>query len=143
MNPYQFNLSLRIKHPERDLSDLYAKLSMVSMLKPKRIWKVGDVRIAQDGRTLEGQYIESYCYFSIFNEPQDSNAESLSSTLDRVTKALLPYKADLDNHTNSGGTLEFFVGLYVNANSGDEFSPILIKTVGDLGIYISLDIYPS
>src|SRR5215831_4263196 len=103
MNPYQFSLSLRIKHPERDLSDLYEKLSAASMLKPKRIWKAGDVRMTQDGRTLEGKYTESYCYFSIFDEPRDSNVETLSSAIERVTEALLQYKADLDNHTDSGG----------------------------------------
>src|SRR5215831_21088118 len=135
MNPYQFNLSLRIKHPERDLSDLYEKLSTVSMLKPKRIWKAGDARMTQDGRTLEGKYTESYCYFSVFDEPRESNVDSLSSAMERVTDVLLPYKADFDSHTSSGGKLEFFVGLYVNANSGEEFSPGLIKTIGNLGIH--------
>lgn len=142
MYPYKFTLSFRLTHPTRDLEEIYKKLSKAPVFSPGRLWKVGDQRRSQQGAELEGTYNESYCYLTVGDKPQDSSVESLSSAIGRTLMALYPLALDLHELTKSGGGLEFFVGLHIDANSGITFDVALLRKLSDLEIELGLDIYP-
>ena len=143
MHPYEFNLSFRVTHQTRDLSDLYQKLTDIPAFIPGRTWKAGDERLTQQGKKLEGHYKESYCYFSVFAAPQKTEVEYPAAVIERIVEQLLPFKSDLQDHIKSGGELEVFVSLYVNSNSAEVFRPELMRKLADFGIQLSIDIYPD
>ena len=142
MHTYEFSLSFRLTHPSDDLIGIYQKVSTLHDFTPGRIWKTGDQRSAQQGKTLEGVYKESYCYFSLVKNPQKSTVESPSQAIERALASLVPLQADLQNHARSGGELEFFLSLYIESNSGETFHPELIRKLADLKMRLSIDIYP-
>lgn len=141
MHPYEFNISLRLTHPEMDLTEIYEKLSAVRDLTPRRIWRAGDQRLAQNGQPLEGKYDKSYCYFDLYVSPQKSAEESLSLGIERILSELSSYTNDIDDHVKSGGKAELFVGMYVDSNSSDTFSSHLLRKLADSQIELSFDIY--
>ena len=142
MHTYKFNLSFRVRHPERDLAHIYVTLGRVPSFVPGRIWKVGDDRQTPRGEKLEGHYDESYCFFRLFDNPQSSDVETPSAALGRLVTSLAGLKDDLRNHVESGGTLELLLSVYVDSNSGETFRPDLMGEMANLQIQLSVDIYP-
>ena len=107
MHPYSYSVSLRVKHPSRELS----YLSSLLQLEPKRILKFGDKRETPKGAMLEGTYPESYWYSVITNEKEESESISLESTLEQWTDKLEPHKNEFQKIRTEGGTIEYFIWL--------------------------------
>jgi hypothetical protein len=142
MHPYEYTLAFRLRHQATDLADLYETLGEAPGFIPGRIWKAGDQRQTQAGRTLEGHYDKSYCYFELFSTAQKSEVESPAAAIERVVTLLQPYKSVLQQHVRSGGELELFLSVYVESNSSEGFSPDLMRQLADFEIELSIDIYP-
>lgn len=142
MHPYKFNVSLRLTHPTQDLGEIYNKLGALPDAIPRRIWKAGDERLGQKGGVLEGKYEKSYCYFDFFKEPRKSDQISLSNALEKIAEDLSIFKSDIERHVDSGEDAEFFVGMYIDSNCSEIFSPELMGKLADSRVKLSLDIYP-
>jgi hypothetical protein len=143
MHPYEFSISLRLTHPTEDLASIYAKINTEPGFIPRQIWKVGSQRRGQQGQELEGTYDKSYCYFDLLTSPQKSTVESLSEAIEKNLELLEPFRSVLREHVESGGDSEFFVGLYIDSNSGETFYPDLMQKMAEFKIKLSIDIYPD
>ena len=134
MNPYTYVISLRVKHPSRELSYLESLLE----LKTKGTWVVGEQRQTPKGNILEGTYPESYWYSALTNENESSENISIETSLEEWTNKLSTHRAEFNRITNEGGTIEYFVWVYCDKNLGIEISPDLMKNISSLGISLGI-----
>jgi hypothetical protein len=134
VNPYRFKLSLRAWHPRLTA----AKVCQLIDLRPVISRSVGERRATPKGGLLQGVNSSTYCTFELAKGSdsrlplalRDSNARLISRT--RQIRGFL----------KSGGTLEYFIGIFTEGNSGLVLEPELIKQVGSLNIRLAFDIYP-
>ncbi len=134
MYPYDYALSLRIKHPEVDPQTFTDTLGR----QPEVAWRAGERRTTPNGDLLEGHRTYSY-WTSRCTSPDDSDIEAF---IRRTIDELKPHRAFFINIRDSGGKVEFFVGLFVGyANMGFTLTHDLMSELGCLGIDLSLDIY--
>jgi hypothetical protein len=106
-------------------------------LRPSRKWKAGSRRTTPTGKQLAGTNNETYCVFDLDAKTRDN----LYSTLCTGVKKLLAFKPVLQEIRSTGGTIEFFVGLFVKINTGIVLDRSLMAQLTELGIDLSLDIY--
>jgi hypothetical protein len=143
MHPYEYKLSFRVSHPSEDLSSLYETLGKIPDFIPGRIWKVGEQRYSVAGSQLDGTYESSYFFFSITPTIRKSTDEDPLDLMESVMTKLLPFESDLEDCTKSGGTLEFFLSVYVDSNSSVILNPLFTKSISDKKILLSIDIYTN
>jgi hypothetical protein len=143
MNPYEFNLSLRLFHPNQDLETFYHKILEITSFIPGRIWKQGDNRLTIAGEPLEGIYENSYCFMNNSQHLQSSNELSLNDAIDNFLDKISPLKSEFEEFTKSNGRSELFVGFYFSGNSSETFYSDLIKKLSEFQIDLSLDLYPD
>jgi hypothetical protein len=140
VNPYQFRLSLRLKHPTKDLSFATQQLG----LRPSQQWTSGKPRITRAGVPLEGVYPESYWVAALLGgDLQDSTQQSLDEALETILQMLSRHALFLEEFRRDGGSLYIFVGIFGPRNFGLEFSPTLLSELGLAGLEIGLDVYPG
>jgi len=140
VNPYQFRVSLRLKHPTKDLSFATKQLG----LKPSQQWTSGEPRITRAGSPLEGVYRESYWVASLLGgNLQDSTQQSLDEALETILQVLSRHTLFLEEFRRDGGSLYVFVGIFGPKNFGLEFSPALLSELGLAGLELGLDVYPG
>jgi hypothetical protein len=142
MHPYTYNFSFRIRHPNKDLKEISKVFGSIQGFTLKRVWKVGDPGKTPKGDSLEGNYPDSYCYFQIFDEPQSSDKKTLAEALEGAVNELKPHKKTLDELDKDGAEVNFFIGWYFDANSGETLNPDLLKKLADLNIGLEFDLYP-
>jgi hypothetical protein len=142
MHPYEYNLSVRLRHPKRDLAEVFELLKKTTNFVPGRTWKVDDDRQTPKGGKLDGKYDESYCFLNVFSVPQKSEVEDSAAAIRRVLNLLTPIKDSLGDHVNTGGEIELFLAVYIDANSGMIFDPVLLKALSELNITLQFDVYP-
>jgi len=135
MNDYNFDVSFRIKHPTMDPDLICSTLCM----KAKRKWKAGERRKTTKGRLLEGLYDESYCSFKL----EAGIDEKLIDSIKDMNRKLKSHQGFLEGIRNTGGVLEYFIGLYFEVNTGETFSCALLSELSDMGIDLSLDLYAN
>jgi Domain of unknown function (DUF4279) len=140
VNPYQFRVSLRLRHPTKDLSFASVQLGLT----PRRQWTHGVPRTTPAGAPLEGVYTESYWVARLLGEDlHDSTDGSLDEALEAILEFLSPHRSLLERFRQDGGTLYLFVGIFGPKNFGLEFSPALLGKLGHSGLEIGLDVYPG
>lgn len=140
MNPYEYKVSLRIRHPTIDPQIISSTLG----LKPSRIWQAGTPRKTPNGENLEGINKETYWSAQLSNGKNIlSEEEALESYLLEKTNYLNKYSGFLGKLKETQGTLEYFIGVFGNKNMGCVFNSELLTSINSLGIEIALDIYPG
>jgi hypothetical protein len=140
MNPYSYTISLRIWHPTIDPEDITKKLKM----SPNRTWIAGAQRTTPKGTMLKGNYKESYWYATIHDDEElYSDDIELEKYIEKFTKSIEIHSEFFNEIRASKGRVEYFVGLYVDSNSGIELPYSLLSFLGELGIDLSFDIYPE
>jgi hypothetical protein len=140
MNPYEYKVSLRITHPSIDPQIITGTLG----LKPFRSWQEGSLRQTPKGKLLEGKNNKSYWSAQLTNGDSISSEEiPLESYLLEKTNLLKEYSGFLGNIKESGGKIEYFIGIFGNKNLGSEFGTELLTSMNNLGIELSLDVYPD
>ena len=113
MNPYQFRISLKLRHPTKDLSFASAQLGLA----PRQQWTYGAPRTAVTGVSLEGEYRESYWVAALLGDSlHDSRQQSLDEALAAVLENLRPHHAFLNQFQDDGGSLYLFVGIFGRRN---------------------------
>ena len=135
MKKYKYDVSFRVRHPSMDPDLICSTLG----LEAKSKWKAGSERKTPKGKPLLGKYEFSFCTFSL-KHPKDIH---IADFLKFYNKKLNKQKYFLNSVRVSGGSLEYFIGWYTNENCGEVFDVELLKNLVDLGIEISLDIYPA
>lgn len=134
MNPYRYALSFRVRHPTLKAIEIQDSLSLI----PEVSHSVGERRRTPTGAALDGLYKETYCTFKKSKGPDSQ----LDSELERCNAALSKHKSFLSKIKDSGGRLEYFVGLFLDGNSGFSVTSDEMRQMQELGIDLSLDIYP-
>lgn len=134
MNSYKYVISLRIRHPNMRAEEIQNRLG----LEVKRMWSAGQSRETPIGRPLEGFYQDTYCSFFLKEKEGMDLAESLNNCCDE----LYQYKKFFSLLVRTGGVIEFLIGWFVNNNCAETFDVKLFSKLQDLGINISLDLYP-
>lgn len=140
MNPYRYRASLRLRHPDADLGRLAQTLGLAPCY--NRI--AGQARRTPKGDPLPGTYRESSLGADLTPGAQsrESDRQSLEDFLDGQLRALSAHAGALRELREAGGSAEFFIGLFLDANSGVVLDPALMARAGELGIALALDLYP-
>jgi len=138
MNPYSYNISLRLWHPSIDPSEITKQLG----ISPKRTWVAGERRSTPKGTLLEGNNKETYWFGPIHDESfLYSEDVDLEEYLTNFTQTLQKHSNFLKEIRATGGRVEYFIGLYTDSNSGSVLPASLLLSLGELGIDLALDIY--
>ena len=133
MYPFRYDISLRITHPTMHPQQICDRLG----LQAKRMWKVGQPRVTPTGTPLSGVYKQTYCTFSL----ACSRKDELERFIERSNKILQPHKRFLRHISSTGGSIEYFVGMYLDKNHGVILSPELLDELAKLQITLALDLY--
>lgn len=135
MNGYQYRVSLRIRHPLAHPDDITIALG----LEPKIREIVGVPRLRQNGRWSPVPTLTYWVYE--VTTPDDLSIEEMLTT---QLEFLEPRKEYLQSLIGTGGSVEFFVGFFVDdSNCGFMLSPELLSQCGSLGIAIDFDVYKT
>jgi len=132
---YHFRIALRFRHPSIDPEKITEALG----IEPKRAWKAGEPRRTPAGTPLKGFNRETYWVADIAagRWPLELN-EAIHESLRRLVR----HRSFLHQVRAEGGTVEFFVGWFFENQSGDVLSHQCLALAGDLGVDLSLDVYP-
>lgn len=140
MNKYLFSLSLRIRHRSRSAADICAEIG----LSPEFSWSAGDPRKTPKGTPLDGFRKETYCSFSIAHL-EESGLENidLENCIHQLNRKMSNHRKFLDDIVDTGGSIEYFVGIFHDRNIGITMSSSLMKELTAMNISLALDIYPG
>ena len=136
MQDYDYSISLRVHHPSMDPGDVTAEFG----LRPFRHWQAGDARSTPTGRPLEGTYSDTYWCANLCANV-NSSSECLEAALLRHSGGLSPHQAFISHVLDSGGKVEFYVGVFGPASFGFEFEPSLLEQIAAMGLALSVEIY--
>lgn len=136
MNPYRCKISLRIQHPGANPADITSVLGV----NPFRSWRAGEPRSTLKGTPLEGTWRDSYWTAPVAEGrwPQERLADAIAALLDQ----LAAHRDFLRQLRSNGGRVELFVGWFLEGQGGDVLGCALLGRMADLGIDLSLDVYP-
>jgi hypothetical protein len=134
MYPYTYSISLRVRHPEIDLSYLGPLLD----LEPNRVWKAGDCRKTPKNTPLEGINSQSYWCARIAHDREKSETCPLEDKIAEWNAKLRLHQTELDTLLNNGGKIEYFIWIYCENNLGFELSHNLLKEIAGLGISLGI-----
>ncbi len=132
-SPFDYHVSLRVKHPRLDAAVIAAQLRMT----PKFCWTAGEPRKTPKGTALEGIRQESYCTLDIGSGDDGELAKCLSSAVD----SLKPRSKFLRQMRATGGSLMFYVFWYPNGDTGEVFETPLLRDMANLGIGLGINVY--
>ena len=140
MNPYQFRISLRLRHPTMDFSFASAKFGLT----PRRHWVHGAARTTMAGEPLDGTNNGSYWTAPLFGgEMLESRKQDLEEALVLVVQQLASHAEFLKGFRLSHGSASLSIGIFGPKNFGIELSPQLLGELASLGIELGLDVYPG
>ena len=139
MHPYSYTVSLRANHPFRDLSFLAGLLSLERQFS----WTAGEVPEVGLGPARGGVRNESYWSARVTKERVSSDDQELEQTLERVASDVIRLSDSLADFFATGGTLNFFVGVYGVGNFGLVFPITLLQKLAGARIELQLDVYPG
>lgn len=142
MNPYKYKISVRLRHPSSSLRSISQVLGEMPGLVSPKLMDVGEQRTSSAGDVLEGTYRESLYSFSFMKEWQSSDSQSLPDELVLTLNRLASQKEVLEEVTSTGGKMEFFIGITIDANSGISLGSDLIMQLSDMKVELDFDIYP-
>jgi hypothetical protein len=133
MRDQRTNLSLRMRHPTRDLSVICGALGF----RPTIIWKVGGERRTPKGTKIGGIRTHSYCSVNFGATTRKSLVKRIEAALVR----LRPHRPALKRFSSTGGTTSFFIGWFLDADTGEVLPPQMLQELGDLRISLELCVY--
>ncbi len=134
----RYAISLRLKHPSRDLAVAGAALGLTST----RVWRAGDRRTSPKGAPLDGVWDASFWTAPLLRGL--SRDESLAAAVDGIADRLTPHRDLLRGIVAEGGKAELFIGWFIpSGNGGDDFGWQLLARLADLRLDLGLDVYPT
>ena len=141
MYPYRYAVSLRIKHPHFKPEDITENMR----IQPSRSWMAGQRRSTAKGKRLSGFFNEETYWTADLHKGKtlQSTRMPLEEFLADQLKLLEKQGNFLKQIRATGGCTEFFVGLFCTKNIGAELPSTLLGRMSELGIDLSLDVYPD
>lgn len=133
MHTFRYDVCLRITHPSMDPQHICNRLGLQASM----MWKAGENRQTPTRTLLSGVYKESYCVFDLA-VPRGCELENF---IKRSNKTLGPHKRFLSHISSTGGSVEYFIGMYLDRNHGVVFCPELLAQLTKLQIGLSFDLY--
>ena len=124
---YSVRLSLRVRHP----SISPEAISTGFKLAPTTQWQVGSE--VSGGRTKDSTY-----WIASLDIPSD---DGLYESLKFAAGRLRTQEAFVAELVRTGGSCELFVGMFLDRDSGDALPWDLLRSLGDMRIDLSLNIY--
>lgn len=106
-------------------------------------WTAGDERVTPKGTSLGGTRAQSYWSARVTAEETSSEEWQLEDVLSKSIEKLEQHKGELQEFVATGGTLNYFIGLYGIRNYGLVFTPALMSRLANAGVELQLDVYPS
>jgi hypothetical protein len=140
MYTYRYAVSLRISHPNFAPEYISGKIR----IQPSHSWMAGTRRSTPKGEPLKGVNEETYWTSDLHKGKTLQSAKiPLEDFLVQQVRLLQKRKSFLKQIRETGGRTEFFVGLFPTKNMGAELPSSLLARMADLGIDLSLDVYPG
>jgi len=133
MAPQRTNLALRLCHPTRDLLPVCTAIGLV----PRRAWKKGDERQSPTGRNLGGVRDSSYCVADL----GETSRGPLSKKIEAALTRLEPYQEILEEMSSTGGRVSFFVGWFLDEDTGDTLDWPILQKMSQLRIALEMNVY--
>lgn len=128
-------ISLRVTSTSMSSDEIASGLPWV----PQRKWSIGEARMSPSGAPSGGTRDHTYATFCL----TEKRREWLSSVLAECIAMVDPYRSFLEKIRASGGRTELFVGWFLERGGGDVLPHRLLLQMAELGLDLSLDIYPE
>src|SRR5262245_47217569 len=103
MNSYQYDISLRVRHPSLDPAEITSALG----LNPSRSWRAGEARTTPKGNPLEGRYSDSYWVVKLGEGRWPDR--TLAAIINELLGQLASHQGFFHGISVEGGTVEFFI----------------------------------
>jgi hypothetical protein len=116
----RFEVSLRIRHPTADPDRIGEEIEWIPQVRRK----VGDPRMTPKGNPLPGANSETFWYADL----PVKDGDSLVKVIAAANLRLMSHRTYLDQLVLSGGSIEYFVGWFVDGNAGEVIDA---NTLGD------------
>lgn len=127
MNPYDYSISLRIRHPDIDPSKITDRLEIT----PKVQRKKGDP-------SCEESYWSAKLTGDVW---RSSEEQSIENFLCHMIRDLGKHADYFDSLKKEGGRIEIFIGFGIERNSGVVLDSNIMRRLSQLGIDLAFDIY--
>lgn len=140
MYPYHYKVSLCFTHPSASPEEITKAVG----IQATHAHKVGESRTTPAGTPLKGSYKNTYWSANLCgNKLQYSEEAEFQECLLRIAGQLEPAKDFMRAFVESGGEIEFFIGLFCPLNSGIVFPWTLLARLASLRVGLSMDYYPG
>lgn len=125
-------ISVRISHPKWD----HAAITKLLNCEPDISRTVGENRKTPTGQNLEGTNPNTYWCKDLSYE-----GDSLSAAIEKGLRLFDPIPGAGAAIRQDGGSVEFFIGWFFDANGGDILLSPIMRRLADHGIDLSFDVY--
>jgi len=133
MYPFKYGVTLRVTHPAMDPQQICNGLGLRASLKQK----VGEKRQTPAGTPLSGVYKDTFCTFDLA-PPQGCELEAFIKCCNRRLES---HRRFLNRISSTGGSAEYFIGMFLDSNHGVVFDPDVLAQLTKLQIGLSFDLY--
>ena len=129
------HILIRLWHPTKDLAYASSLFEMPCLTS----WTAGSPRQTPSGQLLSGNNSQSYwCSEQLEFSGESGFEKELAHTIERL--------ASVENHLHdfraSGGKIEIYLQLPGSINNGDTIASEHLKTLGKIGIDLSIEVFP-
>ena len=129
---FSYAVSLRVRHPSKDLDVLTDKLR----LEPDHSWKAGDPRRSQSGSALGGNHRDSYWSALLPAQSVGPSSMPLEMFFSQQLVQLARYREFFNTLQSDGGQVSLLVELAPTANASLTFSSASARKLAELDIEV-------
>ena len=131
----EYKVSIRVSHPTARAEEIAARVG----LKSRIVQSVGDERETRNGTKLEGTYQRTYVLFDL---KEFEGVTGVEGTLKIVLETIADTRSYLSELVETGGRVEFSIGIFCSENTGLEIDAELVRTLASARMGLLLDVYP-
>jgi hypothetical protein len=140
VSDYEFMMSLRIRHPRIDPTEI----TLALRIEPQHTWRAGDIRRDSAGGEIGGTHRESYWMGRLMTKPELARDHvGVESEILRTLGTLRRCFDFLEKLKHEGGSAELHVSLYAREEFRLELLPESLSLLGRLGLAIALEVKPN
>jgi hypothetical protein len=129
---FSYAVSLRVRHPTKDLDVLTDKLR----LEPAHSWKAGDPRRSQSGSPLGGSHRDSYWSAPLPAQLMGPSSMPLELFFSQQLVQLSRHREFFNSLQSDGGEVSLLVELVPTASASLTFSSASARKLAELNIEV-------